>query len=208
MPTAPAEPAPLLDVEACFQRYAGKLKELVTRYVNDEDLAEEVVQEAFLRVCRFAHMFDPTRPEWPWLSKIVRGVCANTLRARAWAIATDSSAGPGSASADPAEHCVEQEGEVLWALPTRYRNVLLLKHVLGLRYEEIADLQGLCRSGVHALLVRARKALRRAQRELGRAEVVRHRSLAHEHPLPAPATRPRRERAPPPARIFARGFAS
>lgn len=208
MPTAAAESAPSLDVEACYRRYGAKLKELVARHVGDQDLAEEIVQEAFLRVVSFAELFDVTRPEWPWLAKIVRGVCANTLRGRGRAILADAPAEPGSSSADPAERCVEREGEVLWALPARYRNVLLLKHVLGLRYEEIADLQGLRRSGVHALLVRARKALRRAQRELGRAEVVRHRSLAHEHPLPAPATRPRRERAPPPARIFARGFAS
>lgn len=197
---SPPGGADALDVEWCYRTYAPKIRAFVAPYVGDADLADEIVQKTFVRVAEFRHAFDPRRSVWPWLSRIAIRVCSNTLRANALRAARSAGAAVGVAhgplvAIDPAERHLAQQGDLLGALPARYRDVLLLKHVLGLRYDEIAALARLRRSGVHALLVRARKKLRQAVRERDAAACRFPRTA--EEPIRPPARPAIRERAPP-----------
>jgi len=54
---------------------------LAVRVLGRQDAAEDVVQEAFLRVWRNADRFDPSKAGFPtWLGRIVRNLCIDQLR--------------------------------------------------------------------------------------------------------------------------------
>ncbi len=64
-----------------FEREAGRLVAVAERIVRRRDLAEEVVQEAFLRIWTHAHQYRPDRGSARgWIYAIVRNRAINLLR--------------------------------------------------------------------------------------------------------------------------------
>lgn len=64
-----------------FDREAGRLVAMAERIVRRRDLAEEVVQDAFIRIWTHAHQYDPTRGSARgWIYAIVRNRALNLLR--------------------------------------------------------------------------------------------------------------------------------
>lgn len=152
-----------LDVEAAYRRFAPRVYRIVFDFTGDGELAADVVQETFLRVFRYRHIFRETRPVWQWLSVIALHTCSNFLRwqakeTRRMQRVAESMRGVRS----PEDAWIAKEGEVLWSLPEHYRRVLLLRYVLGLPYSEVARLEGISRDGIDSRLWRARTALREA----------------------------------------------
>lgn len=190
-----------LDLEACYVAYAPRLREMICRYTKDPDLAEEVVQETFLRAHRFRDLFDPHRPALPWLTKIAVRLCANELRRRS-NVRLQVVPGPGhdrARSQDPAESVIGAQGDALAELSARHRRALVLKYLLGFRYEEIGRTEGISVHGVDVLLRRARRALQRALRAQAapRETGARKRSVGRSPRGSQHAKEPRRLRGPP-----------
>lgn len=70
-------------VAALYERYATPAFSLALRVVGDRESAEEIVQEAFLRVWNHAHSFDPQRGRFAsWLLSIIHNLAVNELRRR------------------------------------------------------------------------------------------------------------------------------
>src|SRR5689334_11500763 len=70
-------------VTMLYQRYATPAFSLALRVVGDPESAEEIVQEAFLRVWRNAASFDPQRGRFAsWLLSIIHNLAVNELRRR------------------------------------------------------------------------------------------------------------------------------
>jgi RNA polymerase sigma-70 factor, ECF subfamily len=66
-----------------YQRYATPAFSLALRVVGDRESAEEIVQEAFLRVWNRASSFDPQRGRFAsWLLSIIHNLAVNELRRR------------------------------------------------------------------------------------------------------------------------------
>ncbi len=53
---------------------------LAHRYTNDEDEAEDITQEAFIKIWKNLRKYDPTFPFKAWLAKIVTNLCLDHLR--------------------------------------------------------------------------------------------------------------------------------
>lgn len=64
------------------QRYARELFSFVVRFVNDADLADDLVQETFLQAHLARESFDPTRRFRPWLFTIAANKARDRLRQR------------------------------------------------------------------------------------------------------------------------------
>ncbi len=129
---------------------------------NAED-AREVVQEAAL--ASYRGLKDLRSPEkFPaWVCGIVRYLGIRRLRRRKPVSLSTLSFEP---EAFPVEEPVDAEEasrvrEALASLPSGYREALLLRHVEGKSYEEIAELLGLSVPGVDSRLSRGRALLRR-----------------------------------------------
>lgn len=146
-----------------FERYHGQALGLCTRMVRDRSLADDLVQEAFIRVLRYRDTFKDPAVFSAWLYRIVRNVCLDKLSAldreaaaldRAeWVLGDGAERCPWGGAEDERIPLVRA---AFARLPEEQRRILTLKRVFGLPYREIADQYG-CSEG--AMRVRAHRAL-------------------------------------------------
>ena len=148
--------------------------------LRDDQLADDAVQEAYLRAFRF---FEGLRGESarPWLLGIVRNACYDWMRQNRQLAdqlefdeLRDSEAvsAPFSSSADgdPARQWEQRvQGErvnaAIDALPPVYREVIVLRELEELRYEDIARIAGIPLGTVMSRLSCARSMLRESLRD-------------------------------------------
>ncbi len=167
--------------DALFQRWAGRLLRYLERVVGDAATAEELVQEAFLRVYRARERYEPGARFSTWLYTIGTRLALNELRRpvrRAPHQSTDDpEAAPVTLAAEAAppdrvaeaRRLAERVEGHLAALPERQRAALLLSAVEGLSYAEVASALRTTEKSVKALVHRARATLaERMAAEAGR----------------------------------------
>ena len=150
--TATAELAAVYD--ASYRRLVG----LIAAACGDRHEAEEVVQDAFVRLIgQWSSVSRYDNPE-AWLRKVALGLlsnrrrkCRNGVRALVRADRPTSVPPPGAEAVD-----LER---ALAALPAQQRIVVLLVHVVGLDLESAARELGVPTGTVKSRLSRARSAL-------------------------------------------------
>ena len=163
------------------RRYERPVFSLIFRMVRDREMAEDLAQDTFIKVL---NNIDRYRPEFKlssWLFKIANNVTIDHLRRRQLAtVSLDGS--PHAATAAEAQATsldVESRGQsALEAIESRelgsaieqaigklrpeYRSCILLRHVEGRSYEEIAATLDLPLGTVKTYIHRARHELREA----------------------------------------------
>ena len=136
---------------------------------NEED-AEDLVQEAFLRAVRFFGGFRGGDAR-AWLLRIVRNTFYTWVHAnRPLQGATEFDENlfsPDSRSLNPEEFVLQNDSgtlmrKALEKLPPNFREVLVLRELEGMSYREIADITGMPAGTVMSSLSRARGRLRQA----------------------------------------------
>lgn len=133
---------------------------------NDQD-AEDIVQEAYLRAFRFYRGFRGGDAR-PWLLTIVRNVYYTWLRQKPVGRLADFNEDVLRADpyfANPEEVLIENSGGVLLrkaleTLPTRSREMLILRELDGMSYKQISAVVGVPTGTVMSRLSRARASLR------------------------------------------------
>jgi RNA polymerase sigma-70 factor (ECF subfamily) len=136
---------------------------LAFRLLGDANEAEDVAQEAFLRILRAAPRYRPTAAFRTYLHRVTTRLCRDRFRKLSPSLGQDLDA---QASAGPAlEDLVDQEqtrGEVqkaIAALPVNQREAVVLRYYENLSYDEISQVTGASRKAVERLLARGRIAL-------------------------------------------------
>jgi len=158
--------------DALFGRWAGRLLRFLERMVGDRAVAEELVQETFLRVHRARKRYTPTARFSTWLFTIAENAARNELRrpfrrARHQSVDEERAGAPreipsGEPATDAVAHARVLQTRVaaaLEALPERQRAALWLCAVEGLAYAEAAQALVTSEKSVKALVHRARVAL-------------------------------------------------
>ena len=134
------------------------------RFLGDGNLAEDVVQEAFLKVLAGASRYRPTARFSTYLYNVVWHLCIDTYRRRrpvSLAARPDREHdGPGPVQAALADERQALVREAVQSLPPRQRMAIVLKHFEGLSYEEIGRTLECSATAADALLVRAKRKLR------------------------------------------------
>jgi RNA polymerase sigma-70 factor (ECF subfamily) len=148
--------------------HQSRVIQLAARLLASPHNAEDIAQEAFLRVYRSAGKFQPKAKFSTWLYKIVVNLCHDQRRRwkfRPEPIAIDP---PAAAVPNPVdlEELKASVHRAVDRLPPRQRTVLVLHRFEELSYREIAQISDLSESAVESLLVRAYANLRDALREL------------------------------------------
>jgi RNA polymerase sigma-70 factor (ECF subfamily) len=159
--------------EALVRRYHERAYRAAYRVVRDPELAEDVLQEALLKAYRGIRQFELRSAFYTWLYRIVVNLALDRRRRQRSAQTVewdDSVAGqfdpraPVASSADP--ELASRRAEVLdlvslgvQQLPDGQREVLLLREVEGLSYEEIAQTMRISKGTVMSRLHYARKKL-------------------------------------------------
>ena len=157
-------------------RYQSRLLNFVARTIGDRDRAEDLVQEAFIRVARHLHRFDDTKKFSTWIYTIASNLAKNELRNRARSPLVLFQALTGHRDEDEdrplefedksdtpdAELDKREMRAVIDAavarLPKHHREVFVLRELEGRPYEEIAEITRTNLGTVKSRLNRARTA--------------------------------------------------
>ena len=146
-----------------FERYHGKSFGLCYRMVRDRSLADDLVQEAFLRVLRYRGSFRAPSSFAAWLYKIVRNVCLDQIRSRQHEDRALRRLERDCVNPVSWEHEDERAAVVraaLRRLDENQRAILELKRIHGLTYAEIAERVGTTEGAARVRVHRAVKQLR------------------------------------------------
>ena len=168
-----------------IRRYERPVFSLIYRMVRDRELAEDLAQDTFIKVLNHIDRYRPEFKLSSWLFKIANNVAIDHLRRRQLdTISMDGS--PHAQTADAVEATsfdvvVDQESaldelearemgtaieQAIASLRPEYRSCIMLRHVEGRSYEEIAATLDLPLGTVKTYIHRARHELRRALEHL------------------------------------------
>ena len=161
--------------ESLVRKYNRMAGAIAFGIVGDFHAAEDIVQEAFLKAFRALHTLrDPGKFKC-WLAGIVRSKSLDALRRRpshkplevSREVADRLPRGEAFrfSSTVEDEHLREESRrkvlEAIEELPQEDRVVVVLKHMEGLSYKEIAEITGSTIGAIESRLFRARQALRK-----------------------------------------------
>jgi RNA polymerase sigma-70 factor (ECF subfamily) len=174
-----------------FDRHAGRVYGFLVRRLGDATAAEDLHQEAFLRVHRARESYDPERPFRAWLFAILHNLVNDTLRSRRRAPVTEPLGGDQSARTDShldlegpindqsperifaARESTQALSRALSALSSDEATVLILARFEGLSYDDIGSVVGRSATAAKQLAYRALKRVRSELIATGHGEVSR-----------------------------------
>ncbi len=156
------------------QQARERLRTYVYRLTQRDDLAQEIVQESLLEMCKVLGKLKKADRFWPWLY----GIAINKLRRhyrteqkqQRLAVSGAERRGTLKERQDGLENLVSEElkqiiSTAMQKLRTRHKAVLIMRCYDGMTHSEIAESMGCSEFSTRMLFLRAKKAL---QRELSR----------------------------------------
>src|ERR1700741_233300 len=149
-----------------YSVYSNNIYGYVRSIVHDDHEAEDVTQPVFAKVMTSLVKYDDRGvPFFAWLLRLARNVAIDHLRSNRLT-PTEKVLDPDTSSGIDMDRA-ETVRAALDTLPEQQREVVILRHVVGLTPGEIADRMGRTESSIHGLHHRGRRAL---QRELVRLD--------------------------------------
>ncbi|HEY1518062.1 MAG TPA: sigma-70 family RNA polymerase sigma factor [Solirubrobacteraceae bacterium] len=144
-----------------YLRYKDNVYGYVLSILRDAHEAEDVTQTVFIKLISAIHRYEPRQvPFTAWILKVARNVALDSLRQRRPVPCEEVI--ESSRAADDLSHDRRWGLEhALETLTEEHREVVVLRHLVGLSPGEIADRMGRTESSIHGLHHRARLALRR-----------------------------------------------
>jgi RNA polymerase sigma-70 factor (ECF subfamily) len=166
------------------RRYQGRLYNFVFRFVGDRETAEDVVQETFLRAFRKREEYRAIANFSTWLFTIAGNLAKSELRRRKrWRMLSlhrDDDSDTGMELPDEsmrpdrvAESSLAdvQIQDAIASLPDNYRQVILLRDVEGMAYQEISEIIkcpiGTVKSRVNRARLKLQQKLKNEGRDVG-----------------------------------------
>ncbi|MFI5402207.1 MAG: RNA polymerase sigma factor [Planctomycetota bacterium] len=150
------------------ERYQERVFALIFGIVRDAHEVEDVAQEVFLKVYTRIAAFDGRSQFYTWLYRVAVNAAKDHVKKRVRRPAQpldEADALPGAAEGPDAgatrSETVRLVREAIGALPLRYREVLALREIEGLSYDEIAAVLKISIGTVESRLHRARARLKR-----------------------------------------------
>lgn len=142
-----------------FDAERPRLTAIAARILGSQADADDVLQDAWLRLSRAGDIDDPPA----WLTTVVTRLCLDQLRKRRTRTVAEEEAPPESAPVDPeadvllAERMGDAMQVVLDALAPAERAAFVLHDVFGYPFDEISAIMGRSGSAVRQLASRARR---------------------------------------------------
>jgi len=156
--------------EQIVLRHEAEAWRAAYRFTGDAAEAEDLAQEAFLRILDAADRYEPTAAFRTYLYRVLTRLCIDYRRKKR-PILSDSLPLRADVEASPAELAEQRDRErliqaALDALPADYRMAVVLRYFEGLNAAEMAEAMGKSIKAVERLLARAREALEPRLRHL------------------------------------------
>jgi RNA polymerase sigma-70 factor, ECF subfamily len=138
-------------------RHGRSIRQYILRATRRVSVAEDLVQEVFLRIVRAAPGYDPRERERAWVFRIARNVLIDSQRREA---RSREDHRPVDVASGPAQALSAALDAALAALAPEDRECFLLAEVGGLTYAEIERVTGSSVAAIRSRVYRARMALR------------------------------------------------
>jgi len=160
--------------DAAYAKYRARIYAFLLRLAGRRDVAEDLLQETWLKLARSAARLDEETDLAAWLFTVARNEAVSHRR---WSLldlsrivvwgdeAAATAATPAPDERTDASRRVERLEAALARLTTAHREVLLLIAVEGFAHDEAAAILGLRRDALRQRLSRARKELASALEE-------------------------------------------
>jgi RNA polymerase sigma-70 factor (ECF subfamily) len=154
-----------------FVRYAPDLNRYVNSFVHDRHEAEDIVQDIFAKLGTGIGKYEQRDlPFRAWIMRVARNAALDHVRARHAIPVEEVRVAEDDTSGHSSQVNLERSQDLRQALerlPDDQREVLVLRHVLGLSPVEIADALGKSESSVNGLHHRGSHRLRSSLRDMG-----------------------------------------
>lgn len=150
-----------MDLERIVNEYGDALLRMCFLYLKDHAMAEDAVQETFLRAFRHQDDFQGKSSVKTWITRIAINVCKDILT-DPWARHRSGEDLPDEATPEPSFSSEDRyviSGKIA-NLPPKYKEVILLHYYQELKLSEIAEILGESEATVKTRLKRARDMLR------------------------------------------------
>ena len=155
--------------DALYAAFAGRLRGYLLSQCRDATLADDLLQETFMQIHRSRRTYQPGRPVTPWVYAIARHVYLmkrrSTGRRTRFEETLAAAARSSDGSRDPLATIVEGDRvrRALRGVPADQRQALLMHHVEGWSFVEIAERLGI---RVNAAKTRAFRGMRKLRERL------------------------------------------
>ena len=157
--------------DAVYDAFNLRLFTFLLRLTRRYHVAEDLLEETWLRLVKHGHRLRPDTRLGPWLFTVARNLHVSYVRSRMiedstavglmtlWPFSVERSSPFEATAASELERRIER---VLASLPPASREVLLLVGVAGLDHSDAADVCGITPEALRQRLHRARAMLARA----------------------------------------------
>ena len=154
------------ELERLMEQYGSSLLRMCALYLKDADLAQDAVQETFIRAYRHIGDYRGESSERTWLTAIAINVSRDMLRT-AWFRHQSRSTDIDTLPEKPADFEFPDNTVLteVMHLPAKYREVVLLRYYEGLKLKEVASALGLSDGRVRSRLNKANELLRERLKE-------------------------------------------
>lgn len=145
-----------------FEQYAGKMMSVCLRYANDSMEAEDIMQDAFIKVFQYIHQFKFEGSFEGWIRRIIVNTAIRHLEKKKMHFKDIDESGSNAPQLDPYAYVhLGQEDllKLINQLPEGYRIVFNLNVIEGYSHEEIAEMLNIQPGTSRSQLVKARKML-------------------------------------------------
>jgi RNA polymerase sigma factor (sigma-70 family) len=159
-------------IDSVYDKYYGWAINYVKSFLHDLTIAEEVVNDAFVRIAGKLHTFDSDKGKMKtWLTRIMRNACTDYSRKNGLdLVRTDGYVNEdgapafeaSSTEADPVERMelAKQITSAIANLKDREKRVVTMFYFENRKQDEIGDLMGMSVTYVKQTLLRAKKSLK------------------------------------------------
>jgi RNA polymerase sigma-70 factor (ECF subfamily) len=155
--------------DALHAALAGRIRGYLLSLCRDRTLADDLTQDTFLQMHRSRHTYEPGRPVTPWVFAIARHVYLMNRRSTGRrlrfeeTLAADARSDETTIDASSALVDADAVDRALAGVPDDQRQALLLHHVEGWSFSEIAQRLGI---KVNAAKTRAFRGMRKLREHL------------------------------------------
>lgn len=139
-----------------YNLYKNMLFQIAFSYVGNKYDCEDIIQEAFIKLCYHAPKFEDEEHEKRWLIRVSINLCKNQLRSF-WNRKKVSMDGLDEYFSYGDE--IEIMSDII-SLPDKYKCVILLHYISGYKITEISEILNITESAVKMRLKRAREKLK------------------------------------------------
>ena len=148
-------------LERLIRENEVSLKRFCYFYLHDRALAEDAVQETFLKAYRFLNNFRGEANERTYLTRIAINTCKDMLQT-GWFRHMDRRVTPEELPArQETDSCYREVAAAVMNLPRKTREVTLLYYYQGMTTPEIAEILNISQPAVTGRLKRARGQLKK-----------------------------------------------